>query len=216
MYLSANKVLDAAYGVGTQKREMAGIILDVFLVGGFPAGVALAAIINAEAESGLNPNAVGDNGHSVGLFQLNDIGGKLTFDFDRKDPYANAKAILREFERLYAKKGKIGNYTTPISLHDMIKGNTSVGAFAGRFAAIVERPADIPGEMAKREQLAFTRFGTDAKRSVNDFLYDSNAVARTAANPELASTLARRYWWLASLAMVGTAGMLWWTTRPRR
>lgn len=43
------------------------------------------------AESGGNPNAVGDNGHSVGLFQLHDQGMGYGMGDDRYDPAKNAR-----------------------------------------------------------------------------------------------------------------------------
>lgn len=43
------------------------------------------------AESGGNPNAVGDNGHSVGLFQLHDQGMGHGMGDDRYDPEKNAR-----------------------------------------------------------------------------------------------------------------------------
>jgi biotin transport system substrate-specific component len=49
---------------------MVAIIDREFAVAGWKSSVIQAAIVNAYAESGLNPRAIGDGGKSVGLFQL--------------------------------------------------------------------------------------------------------------------------------------------------
>jgi hypothetical protein len=179
--------------------------------------VALAAVVNADAESSLNPLAVGDNGHSVGLFQLNDIGGKVVFSFDRTDPHANTRAIINEFERLYGKTGKIGNYTTARSLGTMIRENISVADLAAEFAAIVERPQDIAGAKSKRTSMALQRFGDAARRSVHAIEYaPRGALTRAADNPELRSALLRRYWWAAAIAASLAGSTVAWVYLRRR
>lgn len=57
-----------------------------------------AAVANAYAESRLDPAAVGDNGHAIGLFQLNDAspsaaGYGMTVE-ERKDPVVNTRRII--------------------------------------------------------------------------------------------------------------------------
>ncbi len=47
------------------------------------------------AESGGDPNAIGDNGHSVGLFQLHDQGYGYGMGDLRFDPEANAERAAR-------------------------------------------------------------------------------------------------------------------------
>jgi Transglycosylase SLT domain len=60
---------------------------------GVPLKIALAIV---QQESGGDPNAIGDNGHSVGLFQLNDQGeGAGMTVAQRQDPYQNALIALR-------------------------------------------------------------------------------------------------------------------------
>jgi len=52
------------------------------------------ALAMAEMESGLNPNAVGDDGHSVGLYQLHDQGMGAGMGDSRYDPRINAVTAL--------------------------------------------------------------------------------------------------------------------------
>jgi hypothetical protein len=61
---------------------------------GIPPNVIAAAIVNAIAESGLNPQAVGDKGKAVGTFQLhkNGLGNKLSVD-DRRNVYTSSNII---------------------------------------------------------------------------------------------------------------------------
>lgn len=60
------------------------------------------ALALAKAESGLNPRAVGDQGHSVGLFQLHDQGqGAGMSVAQRQDPQANADTFLNQHKALY-------------------------------------------------------------------------------------------------------------------
>jgi hypothetical protein len=83
------------------------------------------AIAMARQESGLNPSAVGDQGHSVGLFQLNDQGMGYGMGQARYDPETNARTALR-------------------SLAQTIQKNPGVRD-PGRLAAMSQRPADPNG-----------------------------------------------------------------------
>jgi hypothetical protein len=57
----------------------------------------------AEMESNLNPNAVGDNGNSIGLFQLNMAGGQgYGYDAEQlKDPVFNASIAAPSIAAAY-------------------------------------------------------------------------------------------------------------------
>lgn len=57
------------------------------------------ALATAFQESGLNPNAVGDQGCSIGLFQLNTCGGEGVglSSAQLHDPLTNARRALSEF-----------------------------------------------------------------------------------------------------------------------
>lgn len=61
-------------------------------------------IVNAtaKAESGLNPNAMGDNGHSIGLFQMHDQGaGAGMSAADRSDPDKASAVMIPRFVAMY-------------------------------------------------------------------------------------------------------------------
>lgn len=75
------------------------IIARIARAKGVPVGLALAI---AKWESGLDPNASGDGGHSIGLFQLNDHGeGSGMSVAAREDPTRNAEIALSEIARVY-------------------------------------------------------------------------------------------------------------------
>lgn len=71
------------------------IILSMFLAAGYPLAIAQAAVANAAVESALDHLTIGDNGKSVGLFQLNAerLGRGLTVA-QRQDPQINTQRIL--------------------------------------------------------------------------------------------------------------------------
>lgn len=65
---------------------------------GVPADLAIAI---AQVESGLNPRAIGDGGHSVGLFQLHDQGEGAGMSVqERMDPVRNAEVALSQVARV--------------------------------------------------------------------------------------------------------------------
>lgn len=152
----------SALRVSEAQLENAKVIVSEFVRSGLPAGIGLAAIPNAMAESALNANAVGDGGNSVGLFQINALGGARTFDGDRKDPRYNARWITDEYKRYRSLKGRIGNFNATESLDEAYDRGASVAEMAGLFAAIIERPRDQYGEKSRREALARSMFGSFA------------------------------------------------------
>ncbi len=91
------------------------------------------AIATAEQESGLNPNAVGDNGTSFGLFQLHRGGelGNLT-QAQADDPATNAKVALTEFAKV---------------------SKSHPGIDPGQLAALAQRPAQPAQYAAKVDAL---------------------------------------------------------------
>lgn len=86
--------------------------------------LAALAIATAFTESGLNPNAVGDNGHSVGLFQLHDQGMGYGMGDSRYDARTNAAKALDSMAATWAANPNL----TP-----------------GAIAAASQRPADAAG-----------------------------------------------------------------------
>jgi hypothetical protein len=71
--MNVQTALQALRNLQQGQIQNAAIIVSGFMEAGLPAGVGLAAIPNAMAESALNHKAVGDNGNSVGLFPLNHV-----------------------------------------------------------------------------------------------------------------------------------------------
>jgi len=91
---AANTNYPAATSLSSSQQAMVDIIFEEFRNAGFHRGVALAAVANAWAESGLNPNAVGDSGASIGLFQLHEAGvGSGMSAEARRDPRTNARTM---------------------------------------------------------------------------------------------------------------------------
>lgn len=94
------------------------------------------AIAIAQQESGLNPNAIGDNGNSVGLYQLNSNGeGAGLTVAQREDPSQNATIALKEVAAVAAQHPD----WTP-----------------GQIAAAAQRPADQSGYAAAVNKLLGT------------------------------------------------------------
>ena len=64
---------------------------------GIPPALALAV---AKRESSLNPNAVGDSGQAIGLFQLHPGAAKDTGTVDRADPLQNIQGGVKYLKLL--------------------------------------------------------------------------------------------------------------------
>lgn len=128
----------------SNKQRMADIIYEEFVSAGLHPNIAIAAIVNADTESGLNPEAVGDGGHSIGLFQLHDRGGGQGMSVeDRKDPRKNSKRMIETI------KGSFGK-----DLRSSAEQNVSIPDLAAIFSRDVERPADKEGNMKSRKAKA--------------------------------------------------------------
>lgn len=148
-------VADLAQGLTSAQRAVARVIEREFLAAGFVPEVAAAAIVNAIAESGLNPNAVGDRGASVGLFQLHERGGGAGMSVEeRKDPVKNTRRIIREARRAHGFMWLVG------------RGVRDLSQLASAFSTYVERPADKVGEAFRRAALAAKHFPTLAQIAV--------------------------------------------------
>lgn len=137
-------ITDRIGKLSAAQRENARIIERVLSAKGVPAEIIAGAVINAMAESSLNPKAIGDGGNSVGLFQLHRKGGGKGMSVaERQDPVKNTERIHQE----YVTYGK--------PLRDAYsRGERSVGEFAKLWAVYIERPADKVGEGRKRSALA--------------------------------------------------------------
>ena len=148
---------------GATRLENALEIVKTALSEGLPLGIALAMVVNADAESGLNHLAVGDGGHAIGLFQANDLGGKRTFPGDRRDPESTTRWIISEYRAAYSRTlgkdlSKGGVSVTRPSLSEAITSGRSVADLAGLFAFHVERPYDLQGAETARRSKTFSMF----------------------------------------------------------
>lgn len=111
------------------QQEMASIVASEFARAGL-AWCTYAALANAWAESRLDPDAIGDNGHAVGLFQLNDAapsaaGYGIPLE-TRLDPVMNTRRIIEVVKA----SGLLG-----------YRGRTTHADLASRFGELVERCA---------------------------------------------------------------------------
>lgn len=135
-----------AVGLTDGQRKNAEIIEREFLAAGFTEQVAAAAIVNAIAESGLNAEAVGDHGKSIGLFQLHEKGGGYGMTAaQRKDPTLNTKRIIEQ-----AKKSK--------SFMEVATTELSIPKLAAAFSTYVERPSNKAAAETYRAALAARYF----------------------------------------------------------
>jgi len=126
-----------------QQEDMANLIREKFKAAGFSDIQAEAAVANAIAESGLNPNAHNTRGEdSVGLFQMNrDKGLGVGYSVEQlKDPNTNIDLAIAA-----AKNSK-----------DFKSASTIDGAVAA-FVKDVERPANQASEITKRTQIALNQ-----------------------------------------------------------
>ena len=130
-----------------EQKKMASLIIDKFKQAGFNDEQANAAVINAYAESRLNPTAknITSKEESYGLFQMNTKGG-LGTGHDPKnlmDPNYNIKLAIDA-----AKKSP--KFISATNLDDAIRA----------FTTEVERPANMLTEAEKRVQIASSIIGT--------------------------------------------------------
>jgi hypothetical protein len=143
--------------ISTDSGTMAELIRTKFKEAGFNDVQAEAAVANAMAESGLNPNAQNSNGKedSIGLFQMNRNGGLGEGHSveNLKDPNYNIDLAIAA-----AKKSKAFNEATTI--------DKAVAAFVND----VERPANAGLEIEKRTQIALGQKPNMERGSVDSTL----------------------------------------------
>jgi hypothetical protein len=130
------------------RQAMAILIAEMFAKAGFGAIQQIAAIANAIAESGLDPDSENLRGEmSYGLFQLNqDRGvGKGFPPAELKDPRRNIEIMLADIGKRYQDDHR-KRFIATSSLREAVE------IFVHHF----ERPADKPGETIKRFEIAQT------------------------------------------------------------
>lgn len=126
-----------------QQEDMANLIREKFKAAGFSDIQAEAAVANAIAESGLNPNAHNTRGEdSVGLFQMNrDKGLGKGYSVEQlKDPNTNIDLAIAA-----AKKS------------EDFKSSSTINDAVAAFVKDVERPANQASEITKRTQIALNQ-----------------------------------------------------------
>lgn len=130
----------APVGLTPTQLEMAAIIEREFRAAGLPPVLGAAAIVNAWYESRLNPNAVGDGGHSIGLFQLNDRGAGAGMSVEaRRDPVQNTRRIIEVVQGSYG-----------AAVRAAAAGGESLERVTQLFTYHIERPADKEKKSAER------------------------------------------------------------------
>lgn len=127
--------------LGADQKVMAQKILNAFYAAGFGLYQQVAALANAMAESSLNPKKVNQNSRedSVGLFQLNRMGGRGA-DFSvaqLQDPDFNIKATI-----------------DAISRYPSFEAADSLDSAVGEFVRRFEQPKDEVAAIAERQQIA--------------------------------------------------------------
>jgi len=158
--------------VPVSRLPNAWIILEEFDKAGYDVNLAIAAVINAIKESGLNEKAdTGDGGHSWGLFQINDVQGKRfnpnvsdTIAYtNRKDPRQATQWIIAEMKRHWKQTStpskRSGESYSGESLGSVYARKGSIAELTRAFAAFVERPEKVVTDSASRMALARKIFG---------------------------------------------------------
>lgn len=173
-------------GVSAEKLAFVDLIEREFVSAGYSLPVAAAAVVNAYAESGLNPLAIGDNGRSVGLFQLNIRGaGAGMTTAARQDPTTNARTLIaRERSAL----GKVAAGAA---------AGEGIPRLAALFSTYVERPANKPLSESYRSALALRLFPLGVRAAAGS-LPDRSTPEATKR-----STNTVFLWGLAGLATIG-------------
>lgn len=135
-------VTDIAKGLTQDQYEVSETIEDELTQLEIPDNIIAAAIVNAVAESNLNPNAIGDGGRAVGAFQLhkNGLGKKLSID-DRKNIYTNANIVgiqILKNNKLFA----------------LNENGADIPELSAVFAEEIMKPADIETRKQERREIA--------------------------------------------------------------
>ena len=107
-----------------------------------PNNIIAAAIVNGVAESKLDSNAIGDNGKSIGVFQLhnNGLGNKIS-PYYRKNVHVNSSVVA-----IQILKNK--------RLFDKDKHKASISELTAIIAKDIMRPDNIETQIIIRNNLA--------------------------------------------------------------
>jgi hypothetical protein len=142
-----NSVVDVSTGFQDSQRIVAFRIEAVMKAAGVPNKIIAAALVNAYAESSLNPHVVGDGGSSVGVFQLNvhGAGAGMTVA-ERRDVEISTRKILDEYR----------TYGEPIRA--AWAAGADIAELSALFCKYIERPRHVDEDMRRRRALAVDLF----------------------------------------------------------
>jgi len=157
-----------------KQSEMASLIYNKFMEAGFTDAQATAAVVNAFAESSLNPTAkspVTDKEESYGLFQMNTKGGLGTGHSPEKlmDPNYNIDLMIE------AAKSKQG---------ERFRATTSLDSAIAAFTKDLERPKNADAEALKRIALASSLTGSDTMIATSSAVTPSLSGSTAASSPK--------------------------------
>ena len=131
-----------------KRRKNAQTIERVLRSNGYDYRTVGAAIANAIGESGLNPDAVGDSGHSVGVFQLHDQGGGHGMTHAQRSDVATATQAL--IDRELRSGSKHGRNWREVADNPA----SSLGDLTEAWCRFVERPKNQDADSASRRAIA--------------------------------------------------------------
>lgn len=179
----------------TAQRQQAYIIEREMQAEGIHPDIIAAALVNAHAESGFDPNAVGDKGNSVGLFQLNikGAGAGMTVE-QRKDPVQNTKRIIEVYRKVQSRVdagiGDIAKATELWCIHVEIPSN--------KYAKGLVRAA-IAKQTYPVKSIPIGSLPTPTTTIVASHSYQRSKIP-----------------WVFAITVSGAALLLWWHSRTRR
>jgi hypothetical protein len=135
-------VTDVAKGLTIEQYEVSETIEEELTQLEIPQNIIAAAIVNAIAESSLNPDAIGDGGKAVGAFQLHKkgLGKNLSVD-DRRNIYTNTNVIgiqILKNDKLFA----------------LNENGEEIPELSAVFAEEIMRPANIEDRKEERRKIA--------------------------------------------------------------
>jgi hypothetical protein len=135
-------VVQYASGLSDEQTEVAETIESQLGEMEVPDNIIAAAIVNAVAESGLNPTAVGDKGKAIGAFQLhkNGLGHNLTVE-NRFNVVTNTNIVGIQILR---------NDT----LFELDHEEASISVLAAAFAEQIMKPSNIEEQKLHRAKIA--------------------------------------------------------------
>ena len=171
-----SSVVSNAVGLSASQRAAAEVIEREMTAAGIPPAVIAAAIVNAWAESRLNPAAIAQEkkgGVSVGLFQLYDRGlGSGMSVADRQDPATNTRVVIRAYQ-------KMGS-----SLAMAAASGASVGDLAALWCKVIENPASSTAKGLERKAYALRIFPSGLNMPL--WVRGADApIARVSSSPRL-------------------------------